>query len=256
MSGGRKIAALSEWRLDGGAAPLRVVVNPRARRLIIRVDAARREVVVTAPSAREIPQAMRFAESRRDWITQMLRETPAPIPFAAGARIPILGRDHEIHHDRGQRQPVRQDAERGRLTIGGDPRHLSRRLADWLKRRAAAELGPRVARYAAALDARPGRIRLRDPKSRWGSCARSGALSFSWRLVFAPPHVVDYVAAHECAHLRHLDHSPAFWKCLRAIYGDPARAAAWMAANGARLHAYGAPDPAGGVAPCHPCEDC
>ncbi|GAB4518231.1 MAG: SprT family zinc-dependent metalloprotease [Parvularculaceae bacterium] len=229
-----------EWELDGRRAPVRVVVNPRARRLIVRVDAARREVVVTAPTARDAPRALRFAESRRDWIANALRDAPEPLPFAPGAAAPYLGEAHVIRHAPDQRRPVLRDPDAREISVGGDARHLARRLADWLRNEARAEISLRVERYAAALGRKPGRLSLRDPKSRWGSCGRNGDMSFSWRLIFAPPYVVDYVAAHECAHLVHMDHSPAFWALVAQLYGDPARAAAWMSENGARLHAYGA----------------
>ena len=99
-----------------------------------------------------------------------------------------------------------------------------------------------VARHAAALGLAPKRMTLRDTTSRWGSCSSTGALNFSWRLVMAPPHVLDYLAAHEVAHLRHMNHSAAYWTTVAGLYPEVGAAEAWLKAHGARLLRYGSGD--------------
>jgi predicted metal-dependent hydrolase len=126
-----------------------------------------------------------------------------------------------------------------RLLAGGDARHINRRITDWLKAEARRTLTARADFYADAVGRNRGPVSIRDTRSRWGSCARDGALSFSWRLILAPPAILDYVAAHECAHLVHLNHSPAYWRVLMEL-GAAARAARdWFAAHGQGLYAYG-----------------
>jgi predicted metal-dependent hydrolase len=127
-----------------------------------------------------------------------------------------------------------------RLTVAGEPEHAPRRLLDWLKRQAHQDLRNRVAVHAGRLDLTPARIFVRDQTTRWGSCSTTGALSFSWRLVLAPPFVLDYLAAHEVAHLAHMNHGPRFWAVVERIMPRHEEARAWLRKHGASLHRYGA----------------
>jgi predicted metal-dependent hydrolase len=120
-----------------------------------------------------------------------------------------------------------------------DATHVSRRITDFLKREAKRDLEAAVARYTERLGVEVKRISIRDQVSRWGSCSTSGALSFSWRLVLAPRFVLDYLAAHEVAHLLEMNHSPRFWRLLGRICPDMERAKAWLDARGTDLHRYG-----------------
>jgi predicted metal-dependent hydrolase len=113
-------------------------------------------------------------------------------------------------------------------------------VTEWLKKEARTTLTERVDHYSAMLKRKRGPIAIRDTRSRWGSCARTGAMSFSWRLILAPPEILDYVAAHECAHLVHLNHSPAYWRTLHALEVDVRAARDWFSAHGQSLYAYGA----------------
>ena len=126
-----------------------------------------------------------------------------------------------------------------RLHVAGEQEHAPRRLLDWLKRQAHLDLKTRVELHARRLDLSPNRIYVRDQTTRWGSCSTSGALSFSWRLVLAPPFVLDYLAAHEVAHLRELNHSHKFWRLTRSLFPRTDEAEAWMKRHGAQLHRYG-----------------
>ena len=221
-------------------APLVVRVNRRARRLIVRVDAVAGSVLVTAPSKRAIPEALRFARSKAGWIRRQFERGDSPRPFVAGGECPYRGVFHRIELDGPPRAPVRRIDDPPRLLIGGEAAHLNRRLTDWLKAEARRAIEARVAVHAAALGRRVTRVCVRDQASRWGSCSSAGALSFSWRLILAPPDMLDSVAAHECAHLVHLDHSPAFWRTLRGLGVDVEGSRVWFRRNGAALRAWGA----------------
>jgi hypothetical protein len=234
------VAFESAIELGGQTTPLVVRVDRRARRLIVRVDSRSRTVIVTAPSRRAVPDALRFARENGRWIERRLAKAEVAVGLAPGARCPYRGVPHRVELSGGTRDPVRRvEGREPLLLVGGDPRHLNRRLTDWLKREARREIETAVARYCALLGKTPGRIRLRDPRSRWGSCSEAGDLSFSWRLILAPPAILDYVAAHECAHLVHLDHSPAFWRTVEMLGPDPAAARRWFRQHGERLHAIG-----------------
>jgi predicted metal-dependent hydrolase len=127
-----------------------------------------------------------------------------------------------------------------RLYVAGEDEHAPRRLLDWLKRQAHLDLKTRVAVHAKRLDLTPKRIFVRDQTTRWGSCSTSGALSFSWRLVLAPPFVLDYLAAHEVAHLGHMNHGPRFWGLVERTMPRHEEARSWLRKHGASLHRYGA----------------
>jgi predicted metal-dependent hydrolase len=125
------------------------------------------------------------------------------------------------------------------LCVAGETPHIARRIEDYLKAAARTDLQAAVAAHAARLAVRPRSLTLRDPVSRWGSCSSSGALSFSWRLILAPTHVLDYLAAHEVAHLTHMNHSAKFWAVVHRLSADVDRAEAWLNAHGSQLHRYG-----------------
>jgi hypothetical protein len=223
--------------LGDRTAPLVARVNRRARRLIVKVDSLSGRVIVTAPSKRALPEAIAFARTRARWIVRQLDESAVATPFRDGAIIPLRGAPVTIVNEGGPRAGVRLDGDR--LVAGGAAPHLNRRVTDWLKSEARNTLTERADHYAALLSRKRGPIAIRDTRSRWGSCARDGALSFSWRLILAPPAILDYVAAHECAHLVHLDHSPAYWRVLRGLGIDARAARDWFSAHGPALYAYG-----------------
>lgn len=231
-----------ETTIDLGArtAPLIARVNARARRFIVRVDTAGGRVLVTAPSRRALNRAIDFAHSRRAWILARFEEAPAGRPFAPGGVVPYRGAPHRIALDGPARAGVRlRDGDPPEIAVGGEAAHVNRRLVDWLKREARGAFAERADHYAALLGKKRGPIRIRDTRSRWGSCSSEGELSFSWRLILAPPEMLDYVAAHECAHLVRLDHSPAYWRVLASLGVDREAARAWFAQHGEALHSYG-----------------
>ena len=154
--------------------------------------------------------------------------------------VPFQGVDHVIIHDANERAAARLDTDLfPAIRAGGRAEHLNRRVADWLKREARKRLTERVDFYCEKLGRKRRAIRIRDTRTRWGSCTSEGDMSFCWRLVLAPPEILDYVAAHECAHLIHLDHSPAFWRVVRDLGVDARAAARWLAAHGPSLFTYG-----------------
>ncbi len=212
-------------------------VNPRARRVLLKIDAMAGGAVLVCPTPAARYRALAFAQRNAAWVRRRLAQAPEAIPFADGATLPLLGRPCLVRHDpRGWRGVERVVDE---IRVGGRREHLSRRLEDWLRREARDELAARAETMAARLDLRPGRVTARDPRTRWGSCSSRGALSFSWRLILAPEAVLDYVVAHEVAHLREANHGPDFWALVARLHDDVPGARAWLKANGAGLHRYG-----------------
>src|SRR5262245_47597883 len=213
----KKRARTAALNVQGIGVPVEVRRHAGARRLTLRVSKTRRAVVVTVPSTCRLVEADRFLRTHLDWVRERLGRVPDPVPFAAGAEIPLRGRMHRIYFTGPVRcaSVVTTEEAPGampRLNVAGRREHAPRRLKDWLVAEAGKDLDARVAWHAAKLGVRVRRIGLRDQTTRWGSCSANGVLSFSWRLIFAPPYVLDYVAAHEVAHLIEMNHGARFWR--------------------------------------------
>mgnify|MGYP003386117216 CR=1 FL=1 len=226
--------------IDGERIPVDLQINPRARRLIVRVPHRGGGVVVVAPSCRAAGEALAFAEKQKVWIAQQLEEKRGQVRFEAGAPIPILGDLHKVLHMPGARAGVWIETSLSPLIcVSGQHAHLERRLCDYLKRRARTELMQLTSSHCEALSVALPRVTLRDPATRWGSCSHASGISYSWRLIFAPHWVMDYVVAHEVAHLVHMNHSKAFWRLVASRTSEARAAIRWLAREGRQLHKYG-----------------
>ncbi|MFC1672513.1 M48 family metallopeptidase [Pseudomonadota bacterium] len=226
--------------IDGRAVPLRVRRHARARRLILRIDEDGQGAVVTIPKRAAIRDGVDMAKRKIAWIATQLNRQPEQVPFVDGAELPYLGETHTVRHDQTGRG-IRLEGDE--IIVAGRTEHLSRRLNDWLKARAREEFSTRAHAKAVSLGRNVRRITVRDTKSRWGSCTANGGLNFSWRLVLAPEFVLDYVVAHEVAHLVHRDHGEAFWALTESLCDGMGEhmneAKAWLNAHGRNLHIYG-----------------
>ncbi|MBF0560554.1 MAG: M48 family metallopeptidase [Alphaproteobacteria bacterium] len=216
---------------------VRVRRSAAARRMSLRVDPASETVLLVLPQGVAVVEGLGFVRAKNEWILARLAALPPRRVFADGAMLPLFGQDHRICHTPEARRGVW--VENGIIHVSGRIEYLPRRLGDWLKREAHRTLADRAHRFAQCLEHPCGRISVRDSRSRWGSCSARGDLSFSWRLVFAPAAVADYVAAHEVAHLIELNHSPAFWRVGARLVDNVAEARIWLRRNGPMLHRYG-----------------
>lgn len=226
-----------DLHLGERTVPLTVRRNRRARNILLRVDPERDGALITLPSRAALAEGLDLARRKAEWLLGRIDALPARVPFVDGAMVPLLGVGRRIcHRPGGRRGTWLADGE---IHVSGRPEHLARRLEDWLRARARVEILSRVAEAGQRLGKSPGRVTLRDTRSRWGSCSQAGNLSFCWRLVMAPPPVLDYVVAHEVVHLAHANHGPAFWRQVGDLAGDFESARAWLRENGARLHRYG-----------------
>ncbi len=228
--------------IGGRDIPVRIASHPRARRISMRLARNADAVRITVPPGIPEKRGLAFALSRRDWILGQLERRPAAVPFRPGARIPVRGVMHVITHVPDRRGAVWQEegGDGARLCVTGDPDHLPRRLTDWLKRQARTDLVEACTAYSRKMNLPFRRISVRDQKSRWGSCSTRGNLNFSWRLIFAPPFVLDYLAAHEVAHLAEMNHSARFWKLVRQHCPHVDTAEEWLRDHGRTLHRWGA----------------
>jgi len=227
--------------LDEQAIEVRLRTNPRARRFTLRVPSNGETPVLTMPANGSEAEARTFLERHRDWLKKRLAERPDRIAFEDGAAIPIRGQTHYIEHCPGRRGTVWLDEHAGDrlLCVTGNEEHLARRVTDWLRAEARRDLEPAVLSLCETLHTRAKSIRIGDPKTRWGSCSTTGRLSFSWRLIMAPSFVLKYLAAHEVAHFKEMNHSDRFWKLTRELSPETDQAEAWLKAHGRGLHRYG-----------------
>jgi len=222
----------------GIGAPVMVRVSRRARRMALRIDSVGGKVELVLPRGVPAGAGLRFLAAKREWIAARLAALPQPVPFVEGAFVPVLGVPHRIRHDRNSARPPVEIVD-GEIRVGGDPAHLARRVRDHLVLTARVELAPRARRLAARIGRQASRITIRDTKSRWGSCSGQGNLSFSWRLILAPEPVLDYVVAHEVAHLVEMNHGTLFWQLVESLTPGSAAPRAWLRRHRNRLLSYG-----------------
>ncbi|HSV29544.1 MAG TPA: SprT family zinc-dependent metalloprotease [Candidatus Omnitrophota bacterium] len=222
--------------LGGHSVTIALKRSALARRLSLRIDPAVGPVMVL-PQRTSLREAEKFALANRVWLAERLARLPGRVAFEPGAVVPLLGAGHAIHHEPGARRGVW--LEDGAIKVSGQPDFVARRVGDFLKAEAKRLILPRAHELADRIGRKPGRISVKDTRSRWGSCSAKGDLAFSWRLVLAPERILTYVVAHEVAHLAELNHSPAFWAVVATLTPDHAHARAWLKSHGARLHRYG-----------------
>ena len=239
--------ATRDARLADIGAEVEVRRHPGARRLTLRVSRTRRAVIVTLPLQCDLDEAGTFITRHIDWVRARLDSLPDFVPFAHGMAMPLRGVPHAIAftgrkncrlisiNQQPQCSPV--------IEVPGDRDFAANRMRRWLFDEAKSDLEVCVKRHARRLGVKASRIAVRDQTSRWGSCSTTRSLSFSWRLIMAPPFVLDYVAAHEVAHLAEMNHGPKFWALVRKLTPDYETAKLWLQERGPDLHRYGAAQP-------------
>lgn len=256
---GFSLFVLSCRALDHLGIPLEVRHHPQARRCTLRVSRTRRAVIITLPAKGTPGEAALLLHRHLTWIETRVNRLPPAAPFTDGALIPLRGTTCRLRFSASRRRPGRaavhlvhppSDSEPAEILVEGSGDAAARRVRRWLTTEARRDLSTRVAVHAAALGVRPAKISIRDQFSRWGSCSPSGALSFSWRLILAPSFVLDYVAAHETAHLSEMNHGPRFWDLVCRLISRTRmeEAKGWLKKNGLDLYRYGCahPRPGGG----------
>lgn len=223
-------------RILPGPPPVMLTLrrSARARRISLRVSGVDGQVTLTLPHGAAEAEALEFARARQAWLQARLAALPGVVQVRPGADLPLEGRLRRLVPGTGRKIAVTQDS----LALPGPADTAGPRLQAWLKARARTRLAAASDRYAARLGRGYDRITLRDTRSRWGSCSSRGGLNYSWRLIMAPPEVLDYVAAHEVAHLAEMNHSRAFWAVVARLMPDHDAPRRWLRAEGADLHRY------------------
>ena len=219
--------------LAGGPTAVLWRRSSRARRVSLRIDVRTASVVVTLPERAARAAGMRLLSDNSGWVRAKLAALPPTLAFVEGACVPVAGEPHLIRHKPGSRGGAW--IVEGEIHVAGEAEFLARRVGDLLRAEARRRLSVLVAEVAGRAGLQPSRMAIRDTRSRWGSCSPDRVVMFNWRLVMAPPAVQHYVVAHEIAHLRHMDHSRAFWAVVRTLAPDMAACEAWLKRSGAGL---------------------
>jgi predicted metal-dependent hydrolase len=230
--------------IDAGsrAVRIRLKANPRAQRYLLRLPADRSGPVLTVPKGGNLARAEHFARQHIDWLLERLQDRPDHVALRAGDVVPLRGEDHVIVPTgrlRGLVSSGLTHCGSPALLVPGMEDHVPRKVTAWLKEQARADLTLRADLHARTIGRKIAAISVRDTKSRWGSCAANGRLSFSWRLILAPADILDYVAAHEVAHLKEMNHSARFWRLCEELAPQTPQARLWLRENGRHLHGYG-----------------
>lgn len=226
---------MSEYILPG-SPPISLSLrrSKQARRISLRVSRLDGRVTLTLPKGLRDAEALDFAREKESWLRRHLAERPLDVQVAIGTRLPILGVEREIISGQGRSVVLRPET----LLVPGAPDRVGARLLGFVKQSARGHLSEAIDHYSDKLGRPFSRLTIRDTRSRWGSCSSQGALMFSWRLLLAPKEVLDYVAAHEVAHLQEMNHSDRFWALVDDLYGDPAEQRKWLRLHGETLHRY------------------
>lgn len=219
-----------------GDPPLEIRLrrSGRARRYSLRISQLDGRVTLTLPPRAPLQDGLAFLHEKADWIRGHLARHPEQVQVTLGAEVPFEGVPHRILPATLRRPRV----QAGEILVPQSADQVGKRVEAVLKLAARDRLAAASDKYAARLGRGYGKLTLRDTRSRWGSCSSAGNLSYSWRLIMAPAPVLDYVAAHEVAHLQEMNHSAAFWAVVARLCPDYATHRAWLHENGAGLHRW------------------
>jgi predicted metal-dependent hydrolase len=231
--------------IEVGQVRVQLTVSRRARRVSLRIDRGKGEVLAIAPTPRRLGEAVAFAHERHAWIAERAAELTAPTQLAPGLAITLFGAPCRLARGPGRASLEGDGWERGaRIRLGAGDDVYAAAIVGLIKREGRAWFAPRLERHCGVLGVETPKFALGDARTRWGSCMPAqgrleAAIRLSWRLALAPPTVADYVAAHECAHLWQPNHSPKFWAEVRRLIGDARPHRAWLRTHGAELHRFG-----------------
>lgn len=227
--------AIPTLELDGRELPIVVRRLDRAKRMTMRLAPDGSEVRISIPNWGRTAEALQFARSRRAWLEAQVTALARPETIAPGETIRFRGKPLLLRHElTAKRRPVLQE---NRLLVGGPASAIESRVRRWLENEAQMLIASDLAEYCERAERPAPRLALSSARRRWGSCAADGAIRINWRLIMAPDFVRRSVVAHEVAHLRHFDHSPAFHACLADLFeGEIAAANDWLKRDGKCLY--------------------
>ena len=229
-------------QIEGQDIKLTFKRNTRCKRMIMRVAKDGSGLIMTLPKRTTQAEALRFAHASKAWVLKNISTRMPALAFEEGVAVPFRGEIYTLICPGGRRGLVQLDQVAKTIIVPGDSAHINRRLTDWFKQQAIKDLTLASEHYATAMGVEYSALSVRDQSSRWGSCSAARALSYSWRLILAPRHVLDYVAAHEVAHICEMNHGPRFWRLVLTHCRQAKEARSWLKHDARDLHRYGVKD--------------
>ena len=215
---------------------IKVIPSRSHGKLVLHIDNKERIPVLSVPKYCSRRKAVNFVNENLDWILKALKKLPQSKNFADGDFISICGKTVVIRHRPQARRGVW--CENGELNVSGNSEFIHRRVKDYIKKQAAADFSKRSHQLADILGCNLNTVFIKDTKSRWGSCSTLNNINYSWRIALAPDFVIDYLMAHEVAHLLHQNHSDEFWKCVEQLCPQWQKGNTWLKKNGKTLYIY------------------
>ena len=227
-----------------GGVLLHLETSARAKRIQIRVDGRTGKAKLIIPARESREKAIEFAQTKESWLQKQSDKSPESVPFSDGMILPFKGIEHRVINTPGRRGVAIMNLDEGsmpEILVPGLVEHLPRRLIDWLKKQAQLDMAERSRQKSERIKAKITRVQVRDTVSRWGSCSSKGGLSYSWRLILTPDYVRDYMAAHEVAHLKHMNHGARFWALCEELCDIEERQVSetYLSKKARQLFAYG-----------------
>ena len=207
--------------------------NNNSRRITLRISALDGKITITGPNYLDFAEFKKFAESKKSWLKSKRESFEPPIFISEGMEIPISGTNTKILFS-----DVKEPKKVGGILFVSKEKPVSTQVKKYLKEIGRIHLAYICKEFAERLGSKVHKITLRDTRSRWGSCSNDAKLMFSWRLIMAPEDILAYVAAHEVAHLKHMNHSKDFWETVEYLFGPYKKERAWLKQNGPSLHRY------------------
>lgn len=216
--------------------PIKIVKSPRAKKLTLRIDTREHLPVLSIPRYCPQKKAVEFVLAHKQWINDSLNRLPRSKPFENGDTISLFGKEVTIIHAPERRLGAKLETDQ--LLVSGEIEFLHRRVKDFIKKKAQNEFYKRSNKYAKKLGETINGVTIKDTKSRWGSCSTLQNINYSWRIALAPDFVINYLMAHEVAHLRHPNHSRCFWDCVASLYPEYEQGEQWLKEHGKDLYLY------------------
>ena len=207
--------------------------NNNSRRITLRISALDGKITITGPNYLDFAEFKKFAERKKSWLKSKRKSFEPPIFISEGIEIPVAGTHTKILFSE-----VRKPKKVGDILFVSKEKPVSTQVKKYLKEIGRIHLAYICKEFAERLGSKVHKITLRDTRSRWGSCSNDAKLMFSWRLIMAPEDILAYVAAHEVAHLKHMNHSNDFWETVEYLFGPYKKERAWLKQNGPSLHRY------------------
>jgi hypothetical protein len=228
------------WHFANIPVPVRVRRHVNAKKMVLRLSPQGDELRLTLPQKLAERHGKLFVQKQRAWIVGQVSNMAEAIPFEPDITLPLFGQNCRLIHHATQRGTIHQEeSEKGSLAIGGQIEFFHHRVEQYIYQQAKQRFGLLAQQLSSQLDVRPASVTIKDTHSRWGSCSSKRRINLSWRLAFAPQEVAHYVVAHEVSHLKHMDHSPAFWQTVAELQPDYEAHKDWLRKYGKELHRYG-----------------